>query len=140
MKGILALHRIIISYKELCKTGFEGLTYNEFIVLISLNENGNYIGKLNNITLIDKGQLVRILGDLIKKEIVGKKKESLGHSYFLTKEGRRIMADIESRTGDNNKENPLNEEEKKAKDVIISYEKKLQKYTFNNNYSEEEDD
>lgn len=141
MKGMLALHRIIISYKELCKTGSIDLTYNEFIVMIALNENANYIGKLNNITLIDKGQLVRILGILIKKGLVDKKKESLGHSYFLTKEGERMMAVIESQANDDIKGIPLTEEEKKARDSIISYERKLQRYTFNNrDISEEADD
>jgi|GEM_PF-1247991 len=132
MKGILALHRIIICYKELCKTSSEDLTYNEFIVLIALNENRNYIGKLNTTTLIDKGQLVRVLGSLMKKGIVGKKKESFGHSYFLTEKGGELMAAIKNQIEDENSGIPLNEEEKRARAAIISYEKKLQKYTFNN--------
>lgn len=132
MEGILALHRIIISFKELCKTGPIDITYNEFIVLIAFNNGNNYIGILNIKTLIDKGQLVRILASLIKKGIVKKKKESIGHSYFLTKEGIDIINSYNSQIKDDNAGIPLNENEKKARDAILSYEKKLQKYTFNN--------
>lgn len=132
MEGILALHRIIISFKELCKTGPIDLTYNEFIVLIAFNNNSNYIGILNIKTLIDKGQLVRILASLVKKGIVDKKKESIGHSYFLTREGVDILNSINNETEDDNAGIPLNEEEKKAIESILSYEKKLQQYTFNN--------
>lgn len=140
MKGLLTLHRIIISYKQLCKTSDLNLTYNEFIVIVCLSEGSSLIKELHYSTLIDKGQLVRILSSLIKKGFITNTEKSFGYKYTLTSAGKNLIINLYIQRSDHLKH--FLEEElvdiEKIKEKLFNYEEKLQKITFN--YSQQRED
>jgi len=91
LRGLLALHRLIMLFRELCKTSSVDITYNELIIMLSICTKKNYIGTLHNDTMIDKALIVRTLDSLIKKGFVSKTTEGVKKKYTLTPDGVDII-------------------------------------------------
>ena len=131
MKGFLAMHRLMISFKEICKTGETDVTYNELIVLLALNNKKSYVGTIHSETLIDKGLIVRVLNSLIDKKLVEKLYENKRNKYVLSETGSETIfkAFIErNHLADAVKVNQQKANE--ATDVIIELDKQLQGILF----------
>ena len=132
MKGFLAMHRLMISFKELCKAGEIDVTYNELIVLLALNNKKSYVGTIHSETLIDKGLIVRVLNSLIDKKLVEKLYENKRNKYVLSETGSKTLfkAFIER----NHLADAVEIDQQKANevtDVIIELDKQLQGIVFN---------
>ncbi len=135
MKGLMAMHRLMISIKELCKVGEVDLTYNEFIVLLALHDKNNYVGTINLETLFDKGLIVRTLNSLIDKGFTVKSIERRGNKYLLTEVGRESVSQL-YRDRDYLRETVLGEGElekiEETKEWLVELDKRMRKHIFNN--------
>ena len=127
MKGLLAINRLIILYKELCRANSLDLTYNEFIVIIAVNSGYTFLGRLHHSTLIDRGQLTRILSSLVEKEVLSRDEDN---RYHLTPKGNHHI-ELLFKERDDFHFSLLTQDEidelEKAKTSIMTYEEKLRK-------------
>ncbi len=135
MKGLMAMHRLMIALKELCKTGEVDVTYNEFIILLALYDKNNYVGSVHLETLFDKGLIVRTLSSLIEKELVIKLTGNRGNKYLLTERGMKSVSQLYI-DRDHLREELLEGDELKrfeeAKEWIVETERRIRKHIFNN--------
>jgi len=134
MKGLMAMHRLMISIKELCKVGEVDLTYNEFIVLLALHDRNNYVGTIHLETLFDKGLIVRTLNSLIDKGFAVKSNERRGNKYLLTEVGRESVSQL-YRDRNYLRETVLGEGElekvEETKEWLVELDKRMRKHIFN---------
>lgn len=133
MKGLMAMHRLMIAFKEICKTGEVDVTYNEFIILLALYDKNNYVGTIHLETLFDKGLIVRTLNSLIEKGLATKSSEDRGNRYLLTEEGRKSISQLYMER-DHLREIVLEEDELKkveeAKEWVVELDRRMRKKIF----------
>ncbi len=134
MEGLMAMHRLMISIKELCKVGEVDMTYNEFIILLALYDKKHYVGTIHQETLFDKGLIVRTLNSMIEKGLATKSKEDRGNKYLLTEVGRESVSQLYL-DRDHLRETVLEEGELKrfeeVKEWIVEVDRRMRKHIFN---------
>lgn len=87
MELLLSMDKLLKTIKEICADGDFGVTYNELLLLLTLEKKHNTLKGLSDFLLIDKGYAYRVLTRLIKKEMIKKKGSHNRAEYYLTNNG-----------------------------------------------------
>ncbi len=87
--GLLAIDRILKIFKIVFNCNSLGVTYNEFIIILTISQGNKDLKEISKKLLIDKGQSCKTLKSLVEKEIIEKDKKSC--SYHLTKIGEKFL-------------------------------------------------
>lgn len=134
--SILTLNKITLIIKELFKNSGSEITYNEFLVITSIDRGMGTLSSLQKDLLIDQGQIARILKKLVDKGLIIKLdyRNKDAKRYITTTVAHEELALLRANRSilENDLTNGISlEVVSTTKETLEIYEKRLQKFTFN---------
>lgn len=91
MELLLTMDKIIKVAKSICIYDELGVTYSELLVLVSIDKGHSTLKGVCRFLLTDKGHTYRVLGSLLKKNMISKEGKLHRAEYFLQEEGANVL-------------------------------------------------
>ncbi len=91
--GLLAIDKILKIFKIIFAGNTFGVTYNEFLVFITISNNSCELKDISSQLLMDKGQTSKILKSLKSKKLIERCNQNRP-SYLISEEGKKLLGEI----------------------------------------------